>query len=425
VAQQRILKTNAMKNFKNIVLITYDNFPYGGASANLLRYFAMGLARLGNKIDVLLPTGNYYGQNLDHNKNKAGVLEKGVNYKHLGFVHHPRKIAGKIADNMLGIILPFVYLMKKKQRKGVDLIVCYNVGLIKTLMLLLAKKLATKKLVIILPEFYEKPSERFFSIKLFKWYSFYFSMKYLLRHADGFIVLSHYLKDFVANRVRGKKPIMIMPNLIDLLRFERKGIKPFKKEKITIGYIGTPTRKDGVMDLMQSFSKLNKKYPQTHLLIIGDITNGKTLIPHLKEHAEKLDVSDNISFTGLVSYEKVPDLLHSCQILALTRPNGVFAEAGFPTKLGEYFACKKPVVITDIGDMPRYFINEKHVMLVEAEDIESITLGFEKLIINKYLIEQLPKNAFEWMMGNLSYIEATERVDQFLTFVLKDREPLR
>lgn len=408
-----------MKHSKNIVLVSYDNFPYGGASANLLRYFAMGLARLGNKIDVLLPTGNYYGQNLDHNKNRAGVLEKNVNYKHLGFIHHPRKMAGKLVDNLLGIILPFIYLLKNKQRKEVDLIICYNVRFIKTLMLLLVKKITQKKLVIILPEFYEKPAAKFFSINLFKWYSFYFSMKYLIRYADGFIVLSHYLKDFVTEQVRSRKPILIMPNLIDPERFERKNIKPFKEGKITIGYVGTPTRKDGVIDLMQSFSKLNKKYPETHLLIVGDITNGKTVIPNLKEYAEELDVSDNISFTGLISHEKIPDFLHSCQILALTRPRGIFAEAGFPTKLGEYFACKKPVVITNIGDMPRYFTHEKHVMLVEAENIGSIFLGFENLILKQDLREVLSKNSYDWMLENLSYKKAAHGVDRFLDSLLR------
>jgi glycosyltransferase involved in cell wall biosynthesis len=239
-------------------------------------------------------------------------------------------------------------------------------------------------------------------------------MKYLIRYADGFIVLSHYLKDFVTKQVRSRKPILIMPNLIDPERFERKSIKPFKEGKITIGYVGTPTRKDGVMDLMKSFSKLNKKYPATHLLIVGDITNGKTVIPKLKEYAEELDVSDNTSFTGLVSHEKIPDLLNSCQILALTRPRGIFAEAGFPTKLGEYFACKKPAVITDIGDMPMYFTNEKHVMLVEAENIDSIFWGFEKLIMEQNLREVLAKNSYDWMLENLSFKKAAHGVDRFL-----------
>lgn len=400
------------------MLLTHGNFPYGGASANLLRYFTIGLSRLGNNVEVILPTGNYYGQNIDHNKNKEGNIE-GVRYKHLGFINHPRKLAGKLADNLCGIILPLIYLIKKAKCKEVDLIICYNVRLIKTLMLLLAKSVIRKKLILILPEFYEKPPKFASRLNSLKWYSFYFSMRYLMKYADGFVVLTYYLKNFVEKALHRPKPIIIMPNLIDPDKFSRTGIAPYLAQKTTIGYIGTPTRKDGVMDLIRSFSVLNKKYPDTHLLVIGDITNGKTLIPSLKQFVRSLNVENKVTFTGLVSHERVPELLHSCQILALTRPRGVFAQAGFPTKLGEYFACKKPVVITNIGDMPKYFTNEKHVMLVEAENIDSITKGFEKLLLDRDLMSRLPYNAYEWMCDNLAYKKAAKRIDRFLIGVLK------
>jgi len=403
---------------KNIMLLTYGNFPYGGASANLLRYFTIGLSRLGNNVEVILPTGNYYGQNIDHNKNKEGNIE-GVRYKHLGFINHPRKLAGKLADNLCGIILPLIYLIKKAKCKEVDLIICYNVGLMKIIMLLFTKNIIRKNLIFILPEFYEKPNNKFLSINLLKWYSFYFSMHFLIKYSDGFIVLTYYLKNFVANTLRRQKPIMAMPNLIDPERFRKNNIKPFIKDKTTIGYIGTPTKKDGVLDLIKSFSLLNQKYPNTHLLIIGDITNGKTIIPSLKEFARRFNVEGNITFTGLVSYEIVPEVLHSCQILALTRPRGVFAEAGFPTKLGEYFACKKPVVVTSVGDMPRYFANEKHVMLVEAENIDSITKGFERLLVEPGLAERLSLNGYTWMNNNLNHEMATQNIDRFLGQISK------
>jgi glycosyltransferase involved in cell wall biosynthesis len=174
-----------------------------------------------------------------------------------------------------------------------------------------------------------------------------------------------------------------------------------------------------VLDLIKSFSLLNQKYPNTHLLIIGDITNGKTIIPPLKEFVRSFNVEGNITFTGLVSHEIVPEVLHSCQILALTRPRGVFAEAGFPTKLGEYFACKKPVVITDVGDIPRYFTNEEHVMLVEAENIGSITKGFERLLVEPGLAERLSLNGYTWMNNNLNHEMATQNIDRFLGQISK------
>ena len=106
-----------------------------------------------------------------------------------------------------------------------------------------------------------------------------------------------------------------------------------------------------------------------------------------------MKVENSITFTGLVPFSDVPRLLNSCQILALTRPSGIFAEAGFPTKLGEYFACKKPVLITEVGDMPTYFKNENHVILVEPDNINSI--------VNKFLT-----NLFElFLMFELSFYQ--------------------
>ena len=61
--------------------------------------------------------------------------------------------------------------------------------------------------------------------------------------------------------------------------------------------------------------------------------------------------------------------------MTLIRPNGVFAEAVL-TKIGEYFACKKPVGVTNVGDISTYFKNEEHVIIVEPENIKSIVNGF-------------------------------------------------
>ena len=106
--------------------------------------------------------------------------------------------------------------------------------------------------------------------------------------------------------------------------------------------------------------------------------------------------------------------MKSCQILALTRPSGIFAEAGFPTKLGEYFACKKPVLITKVGDIPNYFKNEKHVILVEPNNIDSIVDGFEKIICNKDLSEKLSSNGYDWMKNNLDLNNVSTKLITFL-----------
>jgi glycosyltransferase involved in cell wall biosynthesis len=398
---------------RKIVFISYANFPFGGAMANFSRYFVTGLAAQNDKIEVILPTGNYFGNNIDSDKNREGSIN-GVVYKHLCFINHPRNYIGKLIDNICGLILPILYLVKKSIKRDLDIIIICDSDFVRTLLFVATKSVLRKNLVIILPEFYEKPKGWFLSLSVINWYSFYFGMRFVIKYADGFIVLTNFMKNYIREELHCKKGILIVPNLTDPKKFERQNVKPFSENKITIGYTGTPTQKDGILDLIKSFSALNKRYKNIHLLIIGDLTNGKTMIPALKEYASDLGVLEKISFTGLISHNRIPDLLNSCQILALTRPNGIFAEAGFPTKLSEYFACKKPVLITSVGDIPKYFKDQEHVILAEPGNIESIAAGFEFLLNNKVLAKEISINGYNWMEQNTNYINISPNISQFL-----------
>lgn len=396
---------------KKIIVVTYENFPYGGAPANLLRYITLALAAEGFPVEVILPTGNVYGNNIETKSQRKGHIEE-VSYKHIGFIRHPHNYIGKILNLFISFFYTPIYLVWSNFKNKHDTIISYNIHVLRVFMLILFKLIFKKKLVVILSEFYEKPNSGFLS--LYHWYNFYFGIKYLTRYVDAFIPASHYLKNYLEKDLKLKKPIFVLPNLIDPSIFQTDKIEPFISGKVTIGYAGTPSRKDGVTDLIKSFSILNKKYQNTHLLIIGDVINGNSIITKLKELAVQLDISENITFTGLVPFNKIPELLNSCQILALTRPNGVFAEAGFPTKLGEYFACRKPVLITRVGDIPKYLKNEEQVILVNPEDVDDIVNGFMKILNNDKLAEKLSVNSFQWMNENLNYKNISSKLSQFL-----------
>ncbi len=81
---------------KNIKIITFGNFPYGGASSNFLRNFSLALSN--NNIEVLLPFGNYYGNKTETDSGRKGHVGK-VKYKYIGFIHHPKNYFGKFLDN--------------------------------------------------------------------------------------------------------------------------------------------------------------------------------------------------------------------------------------------------------------------------------------------------------------------------------------
>jgi len=396
---------------KRIKIITYENFPFGGAPANLVRYISLALSKEGADVEVLMPTGNVYGKNIKLKPKKKGNV-KNVIYRHLGYSKHPRNYLGKLLDLICGFFCTPFFLIISNFRNEFDTIISYNTHITRILHLILIKKFFNKKLILILPEFYEKPSSK--SLSLIHWYDFYFGLKYLTRYADAYIPASHYLKRYLETDLKINKPILVLPNLMDPEIFRLETLTPFMPGKITIGYAGTPSRKDGVVDLINSFGLLNKNHSNIHLLIIGDVINGNSVIPKLKEIAIKLECNENITFTGLVPFSKIPELLNSCQVLTLTRPSGISAEAGFPTKLGEYFACKKPVLISNVGDIPIYFKNEEDVIITNPDDINSIVEGFEKILFNDELSNKLSVNGFNWMNQNLNYKNMSQKLINFI-----------
>jgi hypothetical protein len=193
---------------KYIKIVTYDNFPFGGAPANYLRYFALSLSlNEKNDVEVIMPTGNFYANKTDLNNSKTGQIEK-IKYRHLCYVKHPKKFFGKLLDNLCGIALPLIFFLNEHIKKKVDVIIVYNTGFFATLTLLLIKKITNKKLIIILPECYEKPT-KLYSLAGFHWLSFYIGITYLVQYADKFIVLTDYLKNYLISKNIQQERILV------------------------------------------------------------------------------------------------------------------------------------------------------------------------------------------------------------------------
>ena len=400
------------QEIKYIKIISYNNFPYGGASANYVRNLAFALQN--KDVDVLLPTGNIYGHYIDNHICKVNKI-KTTTYRHLGFSKHSKNYFGKIFDYIYGALHLYFYILEKKMKKEVNLIIKYDVSFNNDLLLLLFAKFLNIKLIYVIVEFYKKPSRSLMSLSFYKWLDFYFGITLLPKYADGIIVLTTFLENFILKKFDYKKPILIQPNLVDSSFFDNsKIIASYKDGFKTIGYCGVLNPKDGIYDLLNSFQMLLEKHPKTHLLIIGDITNGSSIIPELKKYTSKLKIIKNVTFTGLVSTEKVPALLNACDILALPRKSGIFAEAGFPTKLGEYFACKKPVVVSKVGDIPKYFTNYKEVVLVEPDNPLSLFSGFNYLLLNEKQASIIGANGYHWMKNNLDYPVVSKRLLDFI-----------
>lgn len=401
------------KNKTNIIIITDANFPFGGASANYVRLLAIGLKKRANKVKVLLPSGHSYGCNVEKNIKRKGTIE-GVDYKYTLFKNHPKNYIGKIVNAILDNLFLIPYLIYFRIGYKYKVVIKYDTSFFRDILILAVTKITNTNLISIIPDFFEKPHKSFFSQSFRNWLSFYLGIKYITKYSDKTIVFSYFLKDYFEDKLKYSKPILIIPNLTDSENFKYLDNKIFNQEIIKIGFLGPPIEKNGIIDVINSFKIVNEKHRNTHLVCIGDLPNQSSVIPTLVEYAKCRKIADSITFTGLVSFNEVSELLKSCDIYVLARPDGIFSDAAFPTKIGEYFALKKPVVVTEVGEMKRYFTDKHNVVLVEPGNPISIANGIEYLICNPEKAKEIGEEGFNWMIANLEYTKVTTRIIEFI-----------
>ena len=151
-----------------------------------------------------------------------------------------------------------------------------------------------------------------------------------------------------------------------------------------------------------------------NVLIIGDSWGNESYTLELKSHCDKLNISSQIFFTGLVSRQEVKNYLNKCQILTLTRPDTKQTKAGFPTKLGEYLACRKVVLATRFGDIEQYFTDKMDIVLAEPGNPVSIAENILWILNNPEQSKRLAKNGFETANNILDYHKGVKRIMNFL-----------
>ena len=395
----------------NYILITSSNFPHGGAGANYLNLFCKGVKLQNYKIKVFLLKGFLFGNFLSNHKRK-NITDEGVPFIYLGFVKRPNNIFFKFLDELLsGINLLFKLISVVRHRKN-TIILVYNNELQSNILIYFFAEFFNIKLITFVPEFYGKYVFKGSFLRKLKWYGFLFNFYFLNKLSFKLIVFSHYLKDQYISKGFKDADIIVQPNLTDFDFWEIK----HTPQIYTIGYSGSPSIKDGLHDLFKAISILKHSGLNVTLLVIGDSPFGDSLIPDLKIECIKLGIGDDINFSGLVELSRVKTLLGECGILALTRPSTIQTQAGFPTKLGEYFASKKQVLVTNFGDVEKYFQSNIDVVMAQSGNVNEIAEKIKWMVENKEHAEEIKRNGYKTAASLLEYKSSVKRVINLCAF---------
>lgn len=384
----------------NITIYTTSDFPSGGAAENFLRQIALGLNECGASIRIIRLRGRRYG----------GENNTCINCSNLLLKNSPKNDVLKLLKLIaINLFVPFSVITSKLRYKS-SVIILYGIDYsYDCIPFVLTSKLLKIKLFRINADYCDKQSGLWQRLK-FVFYER--QIKHIDKFFTGIIVLSKYLKDLaIKNGVQNTK-ILLIPHFIDILSFTSENvIAEQQTSKTIIGFCGTPSISNGILDLMEAFKIVNKKHDNVELLIIG---NPIESIKRLIDEQTMISNHQNITCTGYLQKEDVKVNLNRCSILVNPRKSGRLAEAGFPTKLGEYFACKKPVITTKVGDISRYFTGNVELIIAEPDNPEDLAKKIVWLIQNPKEKATIADNGYKWAIKNLDYINNAQKLYDFI-----------
>lgn len=246
----------------------------------------------------------------------------------------------------------------------------------------------------------------------------YLSLKkyyYYCSYLEGLFVISDHLKKFFISVGVEDKKVHIINMIVDDNRF--KNITINNQSKKYIGYCGNifDDNKDGIMQLLEAFVGYHVKYPDRYLYIAGPIYSmcQKNIYD---AYLSKNRVSDFVFFLGRISPDMMPDFLANAEMLMLTRPNNIQAHYGFPTKLGEYLLSKRPVIISDVGDINNYLKNKESAIIVNPDVISEFIDSMIWISNNPIEANIIGLNGQKCAKNNFNYMMETKKMIQTMYF---------
>ncbi|HEX7456001.1 MAG TPA: glycosyltransferase family 4 protein [Candidatus Nanoarchaeia archaeon] len=178
------------------------------------------------------------------------------------------------------------------------------------------------------------------------------------------------LKD---NRFLDKEKVVSVLNSVDLKLFDAQKIdKPLVKKyklegKFVVLYSGTLGLQQGVDTLVECAKKL-KRHKDIMFLIVGEGVDKD----YIKKSKEKYKLN-NMILVDPVEYGCIPSFVYACDAgLALLKKNR-YQDAAFACKVFDYFAGRKPAIVSGGEAMRKIVEGSKAGFWVEAEDAQLLS----------------------------------------------------
>ncbi len=236
-----------------------------------------------------------------------------------------------------------------------------------------------------------------------------------INKSDGVTAVSQHLRNDTYEFFEIENDIRVIPNFIDLTRFNLKPKDHFKKaiapagEKIII-HTSNFRKVKRTEDVIRIFAKLIERIP-AKLLMVGDGGDRSKC----EQLSRDLGVSDNVRFLG--KQDAIEEILSVSDLFLMPSESESFGLAAL-----EAMACKVPVITSNAGGLPELNIDGVTGFLRDIGDIDGMAEKAVYILEDEERLETFKENALtrakEFDLANILplyenyYVEVIERTKE-------------
>lgn len=244
---------------------------------------------------------------------------------------------------------------------------------------------------------------------------------WLYRSAAGIVVNTRTFHDHITARGVPSGAIELVYNGIDPEQFRprpknaellaRHGLA----DRFTVAYVGTLGLAHG-LSLLVDVAERMKARSEIAFVLIGDGADREKL----EAEVEKRGL-DNVHLLGLQPRSAMPDWIASLDLLlVLLRDLPVF-ETVIPSKIFEFLAQERPVVLAARGEIRRMMAEAGGALVTDPEDGDQLIAAIEEAIARPDAAARRAEAGRRWVEGGFLRDDLARKMAAFLERVVAER----
>lgn len=239
-----------------------------------------------------------------------------------------------------------------------------------------------------------------------------YSLRVQYPKEGNIIIISELLERYYESR---HCRTVILPTLVDMREYEAVSNAPKQPgEVLKIAYAGSPAKKDYVANAIRAVALLrDEERKRVQLHFYGPEKKQLSALGIPEEFLE--EYNETIICHGRIPYEQVKAKIAEADFTVLLRPDKRYANAGFPTKVGESMACGTPVIANLTSDLHKYIIDGQTGIVCRDETPESCAEALRRaLSLTAEQRMQMHEQCLEMAKKAFDYHAYLDAMDKFL-----------